>query len=401
MRKVLVAITNYDYNDNALVLKQLFSPLYDTICIDSSSPRPLECADYVIPNSHYPGLFNKSVELAIAGNYDFLFFIASDVEFREASMLQLCIDAAVATEDLYLWTPSLAWDSRFAFKSTGNKPSSGMRNCGAIEGFCFMVRVSILQDVIFPIPSEIKIGYGIDIVLSLKAHERGIVAVDDRVIIYHPDRRAEHQIDEPFAQKESTLYYQSFVFDDQALLKLSIAEERACEPSFISTVFNTSSLDLGCGPVPQNPFVASNVFGIDIAVPAGASNIQQADLNIDKIPFAESSLDYISAFDFLEHVLRLSYVDNKPRFCFVELMNEIYRVLVPGGVFLSLTPIFPYSEAFQDPTHVNIMTDKTLPYYFCLPTLWAKMYGFDGRFMSICHKLEPEGKMLSIIRAIK
>lgn len=400
MSKILIAVTNFDHNLNSIVLKQLFAPLYDTVLIDASSPQPLDGADYVIPNNHYPGLFNKSCELAIAGNYEFLFFIASDIEFRESSMLHYCINAAANTEDLYLWTPSLAWDSRFAFKSTGCKPSSGMRNCGAVEGFCFMARVSLLKEI-YPIPSDISFGYGIDVVLSLKAHEKGVVAVDDRVIIFHPNRKSEHQIDESCAQAESNLFRQSYVFDDKAIQKLNLAEEKAYDSSYISSILTTNSLDLGCGASPRNPFMATNVSGIDMMPSVVSSSIHQVDLNIDSIPFSDGSLDYVTAFDFLEHVLRAAYVNNKLRLCFVELMNEIYRVLARGGVFLSLTPIYPHPEVFQDPTHVNIMTDKTLTYYFCSPTLWARMYGFNGKFISVYQNLESEGKMLSILRAIK
>ena len=36
----------------------------------------------------------------------------------------------------------------------------------------------------------------------------------------------------------------------------------------------------------------------------------------------------------------------------------------PGGIFLSQTPIYPFVEAFQDPTHTNIMTSDTFTLYF-------------------------------------
>jgi len=51
--------------------------------------------------------------------------------------------------------------------------------------------------------------------------------------------------------------------------------------------------------------------------------------------------------------------------------------------FFSQTPAYPAVEAFQDPTHVNIITAKTFPLYFCVHHLgepWAAMYGFVGSF---------------------
>jgi SAM-dependent methyltransferase len=64
----------------------------------------------------------------------------------------------------------------------------------------------------------------------------------------------------------------------------------------------------------------------------------------------------------------------------VELMNEIYRVLKPGGRFYSFTPAHPASAAWRDPTHVNIITDETFLYYFDDAYRWADKYGFRGYF---------------------
>jgi len=66
-------------------------------------------------------------------------------------------------------------------------------------------------------------------------------------------------------------------------------------------------------------------------------------------------------------------------FPFVRLMNEVWRVLAPGGRFYALTPAFPNPEAFTDPTHVNIITDQT-HHYFCGDQPIGRMYGFNGHF---------------------
>ena len=39
----------------------------------------------------------------------------------------------------------------------------------------------------------------------------------------------------------------------------------------------------------------------------------------------------------------------------------------------------PMREAFQDPTHVNIVTRETFSHYISGPT-WARQYGFSARF---------------------
>jgi SAM-dependent methyltransferase len=143
----------------------------------------------------------------------------------------------------------------------------------------------------------------------------------------------------------------------------------------------TRTLDLGCGLDPKNPFNLDEVFGIDIRE-SHNSNIKIADLNIEGIPFDSQFFDAVTAFDFIEHVPRILYAP-KRIFPFINLMNEIHRVLKYGGFFLSYTPAFPQAPAWRDPTHVNIITEETFPQYFCEPEYTAKIYGFNGGFRLI------------------
>lgn len=143
-------------------------------------------------------------------------------------------------------------------------------------------------------------------------------------------------------------------------------------------MIKTKTLDLGCGKTPRNPFNAQEVYGIDIREDID-SRIYKADLAIEAIPFEDCFFDAVSAYHFIEHIPRVIYMPER-RFCFVELMNEIYRVLKPGGFFLSHTPAFPASAVFSDPTHVNIITEETFPEYFDDRLRQASMYGFHGYF---------------------
>ena len=110
----------------------------------------------------------------------------------------------------------------------------------------------------------------------------------------------------------------------------------------------TKSLDLGCGPNPKNPFLADEVFGIDINT-FNNPNIKIADLAIDPIPFEGNTFDYISGFDFLEHIPRILYIGRERKQPFIDVMSEIWRVLKPGGETFFATPAYPTPEAFQDP----------------------------------------------------
>jgi Methyltransferase domain len=168
----------------------------------------------------------------------------------------------------------------------------------------------------------------------------------------------------------------------------------------------TKSLDLGCGKEPKNPFNADEVFGIDVRDDV-QKNIKRADLVIEPIPFGDQTFDFVSAFDFIEHVPRLLYRPHRTT-PFMELMNEVYRVLCAsekGGLFYTMTPAFPHPDAWRDPTHVNIITEETFPLYFDNKHRWASMYGFTGAFdivsqgwrghhlVSVMKKV-PEGQIL-------
>lgn len=162
------------------------------------------------------------------------------------------------------------------------------------------------------------------------------------------------------------------------------------------------SLDLGCGERPRNPFGAEECFGLDIRDDLG-SNILCANLAIQPIPIENNSFDFCTAFDVIEHIPRILPCNGGTRFPFVELMNEIHRVLKPGGLFMHQTPAFPFKQAFQDPTHVNIITEDTFPYYFCEPNVYARKigYGFTGSFDLIHQGWLDTAWIVGVLKAVK
>lgn len=148
----------------------------------------------------------------------------------------------------------------------------------------------------------------------------------------------------------------------------------------------TRHLDIGCGLAPRNPYHRDHLVGLDVralapgqALPGGFEYVQ-GNFVIEPLPFADHHFDSVSAYDVIEHVPRQLFMPGEGLvYPFIRVMNEIHRVLRPGGLFLASTPAYPRPEAFQDPTHVNIITVRTAE-YFCGPEPKGRMYGFNGRF---------------------
>lgn len=142
-------------------------------------------------------------------------------------------------------------------------------------------------------------------------------------------------------------------------------------------------LDLGCGISPRNPYGRRDLCGVDIRPLASTpqSEFRCANVVLDPIPYPDNCFGSVSAYDFIEHVPRLLTTTDGTAtwFPFVNLMNEIWRVLAPGGMFYALTPSYPSPAAFVDPTHVNIITERTHE-YFCGDPPLGHIYGFNGAF---------------------
>jgi SAM-dependent methyltransferase len=142
-------------------------------------------------------------------------------------------------------------------------------------------------------------------------------------------------------------------------------------------------LDLGCG------FRKAGSIGID----ATAENTD-ADLicllGFDPLPFDDASVDEIVCRDFLEHIPKSVYLESRRRLHYpvMFLMDEIWRVLKPGGLFRSWTPMYPHPEVFQDPTHLSAWTIKSMDYFCGLYPGAKRIYGIQANFEKIVAREE-------------
>lgn len=87
------------------------------------------------------------------------------------------------------------------------------------------------------------------------------------------------------------------------------------------------------------------------------------------LPYDDNSVDMVAAMDFLEHI---------PTGKTVALIEEVYRVLKPGGEFISVTPSTDGRGAFQDPTHVSFWNANSWLYY--MDDAYRALYGIRAKF---------------------
>jgi len=90
-------------------------------------------------------------------------------------------------------------------------------------------------------------------------------------------------------------------------------------------------------------------LGLDRHAGTGVDLVCDVTKGVD---LPDNSVGVIRAVDFLEHV------PDK-----IALFNELYRLLAPNGMLLSLTPSTDGRGAFQDPTHVAFYNENSFWYF--------------------------------------
>ena len=104
-------------------------------------------------------------------------------------------------------------------------------------------------------------------------------------------------------------------------------------------------LDLGCGNKKR-----PGTVGVDFNDRTAADVIH--DLNVFPYPFEDASVDHVyldNALEHLDDVLRV--------------MEEVYRIVKPGGTVKVIVPYFRSLWAFIDPTHRHFFTVSSFAFY--------------------------------------
>jgi len=134
--------------------------------------------------------------------------------------------------------------------------------------------------------------------------------------------------------------------------------------------------------------------GIDIC--GGPAVDQVVDLSKAPWPWEDSSVQEILAADVIEHL------PNK-----TATMNELWRVLEPGGCVKIVVPTTDGPGAFQDPTHVSFWNRNSFHYFEdrnIYRERFAKSYGIQARFRIVdaSTKSSQDGpKLYIVLEAVK
>ena len=156
---------------------------------------------------------------------------------------------------------------------------------------------------------------------------------------------------------------------------------------FKTSTKNKQCLNLGSGLDPQPGYINCDI---------------NPEVNPDKVidvlkvfPYEDSSIDIVRAYDFLEHI---------PLGKTIQVINEIWRVLKPDGIFDSFTPDAEFGQgAFQDPTHLSFWVENSFLYY--VDAYYRNLYGIKANFkLESFDRIEDDGRIFHLhvlLKAIK
>ncbi len=159
------------------------------------------------------------------------------------------------------------------------------------------------------------------------------------------------------------------------------------------------------GPTPPAPF-PSPAGGSAMRLNLGCCDALLPDhVNVDRVPgpgvqvvdlrepwpWDDGSVDHARAWDIVEHL---------PDKIFT--MNELWRVLKPGGTAEIVIPTTDGPGAFQDPTHVSFWNRRSFLYYEAgnpYRERFARHYGIQAKFRVLRERTERtvDGPKLTIL----
>jgi SAM-dependent methyltransferase len=108
----------------------------------------------------------------------------------------------------------------------------------------------------------------------------------------------------------------------------------------------TRILELGCGQIKRCPTAVT----LDINPDSMADVVH--DLNSFPYPFDDNAFDIVIAEHVLEHLGDL-----------IRVVEELHRILKPGGLLYVEVPHFSSNDHFTDPTHLHAFGFRSFDYF--------------------------------------
>ena len=168
-----------------------------------------------------------------------------------------------------------------------------------------------------------------------------------KITVWRPSDYAHAMVSKPTNIFESNKDYTNFLIIDQSEKNI---DNFIIRSKILKAIEETlpnlkgSILDMGCGRMPYKPLILANgritnYIGLDLEMGVYADK-KKPDLswNGTKIPLEDDSVNNILAIEVFEHIPNPEIV-----------LNEILRVLTPGGVFFFTIPfIWPLHDIPDD-----------------------------------------------------
>ncbi|MDD5532386.1 MAG: glycosyltransferase [Syntrophales bacterium] len=250
--------------------------------------------------------------------------------------------------------PELYKAAQFWTESIGDIPP---REVNFIIGFCMMFGKSLF-DEIGPFDESLWPCSGEEVDFCFRAREKGHrIGIVEGCYVHHEGSQTFSDLEAAGAVK----YAEICKRNDDHLAEKWGADYWSRQEINSSPVPKGLCLNLGCGYRKLEGFI--NIDNREVVGPDLLCEV------VGGLPYPDSSVDMVRADDFLEHI---------PIGSVIGVMEEIWRVLKPGGVFESSTPSTDGRGAFQDPTHVSFWNRNSWIYYS--NPEYRNLYGIKADF---------------------
>lgn len=115
-------------------------------------------------------------------------------------------------------------------------------------------------------------------------------------------------------------------------------------------------LDIGCGANKQKGFV-----GMDVQPLTGVDILH--DWNQHPWPLPDDCVLQAIASHVVEHIPTVAWENGHTRLLFIEFMDEVWRIMKPGGQFAIAYPHGSSQGFLQDPTHCHALNETQWAYF--------------------------------------